>query len=107
MSELFHIVFQKKIILSLLSSDRNLKTFTGLNPFLADLDMSGMDLVIGQNRDAIHRHYNKERYRETLLGVYSAVLKSGVSHGINKKTLLMQFLNPHDFSLLKWSDYVE
>jgi len=99
--------FQKKIILSVLSSGQNLKTLTVLNPFLADLDMSGMDQVIGQNRDAVYRHYSQERYRETLLSVYSMILKSEVSHMIDKKMLLMQFLNPHNFSLLKWSDYVE
>ena len=41
------------------------------------------------------------------MAAYHKVLKDRVSHRIDKTKLLTQFLEPQNFSLLKWGDYVE
>jgi predicted transglutaminase-like protease len=60
-----------------------------------------------KNRKAILDNYNEKIYKETLLRIYSRVIKKPVCQSIDKNILLSEFLNPNNFSLLKWSNYVE
>jgi hypothetical protein len=94
----------QKIIISMVQShksDRDRLIF--LNPFLLEPgNVSDKETLIQNNNNAVLFHYNKTRYRENLVDIYSRVIKHSVCHKIDKKVLLSKFLNLKDFSLLKW-----
>jgi hypothetical protein len=64
--------------------------------------VSDKEALIQNNNNAVLFHYNKTRYRENLVDIYSRAIKDNVCHKIDKKVLLSKFLNLEDFSLLKW-----
>ena len=99
--------FQKQVISRVLSSREDADTLAALNPFLSHLDGASSEGLIQANRDIIVNTYNKAHYRKSLLAAYARVIDSHVSHSIDKNTLLLRFLDPGRFSLLKWSDYDE
>jgi uncharacterized protein YktA (UPF0223 family) len=60
------------------------------------------ETLIQNNLNAVLLHYNKTNYRKNLVDIYSRVIKDRVCHKIDKKRLVLNFLTPEDFSLLKW-----
>ncbi|HMA67002.1 MAG TPA: hypothetical protein VKO20_04215, partial [Desulfosalsimonadaceae bacterium] len=61
---------------------------------------------IRENREAVLEAYSEAAYRKKLEAVYSRVMQKRVVQQIDKKRLLRSFLQPENFSLLKWSDAV-
>lgn len=100
--------FQKQIISRVLSSKKDAERLISINPFLLHFnDMPDKDDLIENNMKAVQNSYNKAAYKKSLREIYSKVVKYSVNQRIDKKALLLQFLNPEKFSLLKWCDYVE
>ena len=95
--------FQKTIISNVQSHKSNRDRLIYLNPFLLNLgNVSDKEALIQNNMNAVLFHYNKTKYRENLVDIYSRVIKDKVCHKIDKKVLLSKFLTLEDFSLLKW-----
>jgi hypothetical protein len=93
----------QKIISMVKSHQSNRDRLISLNPFLLDPgNVSDKEALIQNNNNAVLFHYNKTRYRENLVDIYSRAIKDHVCHKIDKKVLLSKFLNLEDFSLLKW-----
>lgn len=100
--------FQKQVLSRILSGKKERDRLIMLNPYISHLgDLPNKDKLIQENRKAVLDNYNKKIYKETLLKIYSRVIKKPVCQSIDKNILLSEFLNPNNFSLLKWSDYVE
>ena len=98
--------FQKQIISRVLSGKKNKERLIGLNPYLSRPgDIPNKNELIQNNMNAVLNNYNKTIYRKKLFEIYSRVIKDSVHQSINKNILLSEFLNPEQFSLLKWSDY--
>ena len=98
--------FQKDVIRKLLSDKAFLKDMLRLNPFLSKIGKAGDEKdIIKANCNAVIRNYNMSLYRKKLLAIYKSVEANSVRQRIDKETLLMQFLNLTQFSLLKWGDY--
>jgi len=99
---------QKKAILRLMARGRDCARLIQLNPFLAEPgavpDKNGL---IAANQQAVMNRYGPDRYRKKLLNVYRKVSTTPVHHHIDKKALVASFLNLEQFSLLKWSEYIE
>ncbi|MBU0993651.1 MAG: hypothetical protein KJ737_14235 [Proteobacteria bacterium] len=95
--------FQKQI-LSRVISDSTAKTqLIALNPFLLSPgNVPSYDTLIEKNRNAVKQFFTRDRYRRTLLDIYEKVMRTPVSHGIDKETLLSGFLNLDNMHLLKW-----
>jgi hypothetical protein len=101
-------VFQKKIILHILSHKKALGTLIRLNPFLsAPGHIANSELLINHNRLAVKKNYNRVLYRERLLEIYRRVANVSVNQRLDKSTILSHFLNLNEFSLLKWGKYVD
>jgi len=66
-----------------------------------------MDELIKTNKQAVLKNYDKISYRRKLLSIYKSVSQQPVHHRIDKSTVLSEFLNLEEFSLLKWCDYLE
>ncbi|MBW1940572.1 MAG: hypothetical protein JRI28_04235 [Deltaproteobacteria bacterium] len=100
--------FQKQIISRVLSSKKDAERLISLNPFLLHFnDVIDKYDLIENNMKAVQSSYNKAAYKKNLMEIYSKVVNHSVKQRIDKKALLLQFLNPEKFSLLKWCDYVE
>jgi hypothetical protein len=100
--------FQKTIMSHVLSDQANRDRLIRLNPFLSDSgDVSDKEKLIQNNMNAVLLNYNKSKYREKLVDIYSEVIEDNVYHKIDKKVLLSKFLTLEDFSLLKWCEYAE
>lgn len=99
---------QKQIISHSLSAKKEASRLISLNPYLAcPADVSDKKKLIQNNLNTVLKHYNKTKYQQTLMKIYSAVIRNSVRHKIDKNILLSQFFNLNDFSLLKWGDYVQ
>jgi hypothetical protein len=95
--------FQKKIISTLLSDTSNRNRMLRLNPFLSNPgDVSNKEELIIENMKAVLLNYNPVKYKETLMEIYSKVIRKNVRQKINKQKLLAEFVTPNHFSLLKW-----
>jgi len=95
--------FQKIIISNLLSDKSNRDRLISLNPFLLDPgNVSDKEALIQNNMNTVLFHYSKTNYRKNLVDIYSKVIKDKVCHKIDKKLLVLKFLTPENFSLLKW-----
>jgi glycosyltransferase involved in cell wall biosynthesis len=95
--------FQKTVISNVLSDKSNRDRLISLNPFLLDPgNVSDKEALIQNNMNAVLFHYNKTNYRKNLVDIYSRVIKDKVCHKIDKKLLVLKFLTPENFSLLKW-----
>ena len=100
--------FQKQVLSRILSSKKDMERLIMLNPYISHLgDLPNKDELIQKNKRAVLNNYNENIYKQTLLKIYSRVIKKPVCQSIDKNILLSEFLNPDNFSLLKWSDYVE
>jgi hypothetical protein len=97
--------FQKKIILTVLSSSSNRKKLIRLNPFLLNPgSVSYKDELIKNNMEAVLLNYNQPKYKEKLMDIYAKVVRSNVCQKIDKQILVSEFLKLNNFSLLKWCD---
>jgi hypothetical protein len=99
---------QKKVILIVLSNKKAFETLLRLNPYLSDPGrVADIEGLIRENRMAVAKSYNRESYRLNLLKIYARVAEVSIRQRIDKAAVLNHFLNLHEFSLLKWGDYVE
>ena len=74
-----------------------------LNPFLKRPGPpQHFESVINSNAKSITQSYFPEQYARRLKDVYTAVVHMKVEHSIRSSILASAFLNPADFSLLKW-----
>jgi hypothetical protein len=97
--------FQKQIISTLLSDSANRNRMLRLNPFLSNPgDVSNKDELIQENMKAVLFNYSPLKYKETLMDIYTKVIRKNVRQKINKQKLLTKFVTPDNFSLLKWCD---
>jgi glycosyltransferase involved in cell wall biosynthesis len=95
--------FQKTVISIVLSDKSHRDRLISLNPFLLDPgNVPDKEALIQNNMNAVLFHYNKTNYRKNLVDIYFRVIKDTVCHKIDKKLLVLKFLTPEDFSLLKW-----
>ena len=102
---LLHEPFQKKIISRILDSKADKARLISLNPYLSQPGKTPGENLIQKNRKAVLDCYSKSIYRRRLLEIYTRVMKDTVQLRIDKKRLISAFLDPENFSLLKWSDY--
>jgi hypothetical protein len=54
--------------------------------------------------EAVLFNYNRPKYREKLINIYTKVVRDNVCQKIDKKILVSEFLRLNNFSLLKWCD---
>jgi hypothetical protein len=100
--------FQKQVIERVLDNSSNAETLKQINLFLSHPgEVSQKTRLIGENKQAILKHYNEESYRKRLMEIYETVSHQPVHQQIDKTVLLGEFLKLDDFSLLKWCDYLE
>lgn len=98
--------FQKDVIRKLLTDRAHLEAMSRLNPFLFEIGKARHgNEIINTNRNAVLRNFNIPAYRIKLLAAYKSVKAYSVRQRIDKETLLKQFLDLTQFSLLKWSEY--
>jgi hypothetical protein len=99
--------FQKQVIERVLDDQNNAKILKQINVFLNQpAKVSQKNRLIGENKQAILKHYDEESYRKRLLEIYKSVSHQPVHQKIDKTVLLTEFLKLDDFSLLKWCDYL-
>ena len=92
----------------MLSNKKDKERLISLNPYLSYPGyVPNKNELIQNNMSAVLNNYNTTIYRKKLFRIYSKVVKDSVRQSINKNILLSKFLNLEQFSLLKWSDYVE
>ena len=97
--------FQRNIMDRLIGNTSEVKRFEEINPALKQFRRPpAFSRMISRNRDAIAKHYNQDAYRERLVDIYKKVITIRVRHAIDKSILLRQFLQPKNFSLMKWCD---
>jgi len=97
---------QKRVILHALSRGKDWTGLIQINPFLAAPGtVRGKYDLIENNKQAVLKNYSPDLYRNKLLDVYRKVSTTPVKQKIDKTVLVSSFLNPENFSLLKWSDY--
>lgn len=95
--------FQQQIIRKVLEYPTSREKLIELNPFLNQPGPTGINPQrISDNGALVVRHYSPENYASRLLHLYAHVINNDVVHSIDKATLLDAFLNPKQFSLLKW-----
>ncbi len=100
--------FQKLVIIRLLADKKNKDQLTDLNRHLVNIDsVPDKDTLIENNSKQIESGYSLRAYRNNLLAIYKKIVNNPVSHSIDKKALFLEFITPNNFSLLKWSPYVE
>lgn len=104
---LLHETHQAVVLRRLAKSPQTRSTLARRQPALSRLGRLGdTGKRMAQNRQAIIEHYGVEPYRRRLEAIYRAV-KRPVHQRLNKAHLCRAFLKPADFSLLKWSPYVD
>lgn len=95
--------FQKKVISCILSDGEKRKKLVDLNPFLSCPGIvKDKEKLIKENFMAIKKEYNKSIYNKKLIDIYTKIVEKKVRHSIDKKHLLLTFLQPKEFHLLKW-----
>ncbi|MCJ7772310.1 MAG: hypothetical protein MUP22_04150 [Desulfobacterales bacterium] len=100
--------FQKQAISKILASKRNKQLLKSLNPCLSSPGHTvNKNNLISNNKNAVLKNYNKIVYKNNLIRIYKKVINYSVTQSIDKNILTSFFLNPDNFSLLKWSDYAE
>lgn len=100
--------FQKQIIERVLDDHNNAEILKQINLFLNHPgEISQKNRLIGENKQAILKHYDKKSYRKRLMEIYKTVSHQPVLQQIDKTVLLAEFLELDNFSLLKWCDYLE
>jgi hypothetical protein len=100
--------FQKRVIARIVADSPAAAELVRMNPFLArPADGYHLDRLIENNSRAVAAEYNAVVYRKTLQQVYDRVVGNKVTQRLNSIPLLNYFLNPINFSLLKWCSYVD
>ena len=100
--------FQKKVILKVISEGKKADEIIAKNPhILPPAELSDKKELIKKNMVAVEKKYNQTIYKKRLLETYLKIVENPVTQSIDKKILASNFLNPKQFSLLKWCDYVE
>lgn len=100
--------FQKTVIDHLLTAVDARKEIATINTCLGHPDsITASTELITSNRQAILSAYNQQQYRQHLLDIYAEIIRHPVRQRIDKRVLLDYFLRLENFSLLKWSPYVE
>jgi hypothetical protein len=100
--------FQKQIIERVLDDQNNAEILKQMNLFLNHPgEVTQKNRLIGENKQAILKHYDEESYRKRLMEIYKTVSHQPVHQQIDKTVLLAEFLELDNFSLLKWCDYLE
>lgn len=100
--------FQKKVILKVLSGNKHKEVLQQINPYLSRPGkMSNEKDIVSSNRKAVLQKYNSTTYKTNLLNIYNKVINNPVIHCIDKEIITSHFLDPDNFSLLQWSDYVD
>jgi len=95
--------FQKHIISCILSDKKFKNRILDLNPFLSDFSRtSDNSNIIHHNRSIVETEFSLESYKKDLVKTYQKVIHQPVIHQIDKQILAEKFLNPENFSLLKW-----
>ena len=99
---------QKKVLYGLLADQKKYDRLLRLNPFLSNPGQvqDGHDLIL-HNQKAIRAGYSQEEYSRTLRTIYDRVATTTVRQKIDKQSLVSAFMDLENFSLLKWSDYME
>jgi hypothetical protein len=97
--------FQRQVITRILSSLKDKNRLIAMNPFLAELGVSGQPWIIDHNKKVILSNYNQTMYQKNLLHIYEKVKHVQISHAVDKKKLLFHFLTPSRLNLLKWGAY--
>jgi glycosyltransferase involved in cell wall biosynthesis len=96
---------QQRIIRKVLKETRAADQLKQLNPFLAQPGPpSSFTDRIDHNFKIVTELYHPKRYEQQLKKLYAAVAASPVRHGIDKSVLASAFLEPGEFSLLKWGE---
>lgn len=99
---------QKSVITKLVSGKKNSEKLKQMNPCLSNPGtVSDKNGLIRDNQIAILRSYNQTIYRQRLREIYHKVKNTVVEHRIDKNALVSAFFKLEEFSLLKWSDYIE
>lgn len=100
--------FQKKVILKVMSERKSADELIAKNPhILPPAELSDKKNLIKKNMAAVEKKYNQTIYKKRLLKTYLKIIENPVIQTIDKKILASNFLNPKQFSLLKWGGYVE
>jgi glycosyltransferase involved in cell wall biosynthesis len=100
--------FQKQVIGRVLDDPSNGEALRQINLFLNHpAQVSQKNRLIGENKQAILKHYDAESYRKRLMEIYETVSHQPVHQQIDKPVLLDEFFDLEDLSLLKWCDYLE
>ena len=97
---------QQSIIQKIIKSKLNKDMLLEKNPFILSLfDTNNKEDLIKKNKKIIQSYFTNDRYRKMLLRIYKKVQAMDVTHEINKQTILRNFFNLNNFSLLKWEFY--
>ena len=100
--------YQKRVIDRIVADRSTAKELVRINPFLAEPgNVFHQNRLVEINRRAVSAGYNTDGYRHRIRRIYDRVTKTKVSHCLSHIPLLDYFLEPSNFSLLKWCDYVE
>jgi len=99
--------FQKKVLQRIIDDPDASNEMIRNNSFLHNLCPSIDASVVSGNNRAVRRHYNMDNYRNALLDTYDKIMKTKVSHTIDKDKLISAFINTQKLSLLKWGPYDE
>ena len=98
--------YQKEIITRIMSDAAAAAKLIQMNPFLEHPGRFGdADRLIEINCRAVSANYNRTVYHRALSEVYNRVLGIKAAHHLSSVPLLNYFLNPENFSLLKWCAY--
>lgn len=94
---------QQNVIQKVIAHRQAADQLRQLNPFLIRPGPpEHFEAVISSNAQSIAKSYHPDRYAQRLKEVYTAVVDTQVEQAIHKPKLASAFLNPSDFSLLKW-----
>jgi len=95
--------YQQQIILKVLTEPAAGDRLKALNAYLHHPGPpEAFETVIEHNRRAIRDLYQLPKYAQQLKEVYLATIKRPARHTIDKTVLASAFMNPREFSLLKW-----
>ena len=99
---------QAQVIQAVQSDPARRQRLLALNPALQRMGRHPRSRQrIQHNRERILTTFGQSRYGERLQTIYREVLTLAVQHRIDKSRLIKEFMQFHNFSLLKWDTYRE
>jgi hypothetical protein len=103
---LLHERFQQQVIKMVITQAHGMAALVERNPLLGQPgQVINRNDLVSNNNAAVLTHYTGKGYRDRLLATYQHVTSTPVRHRIDKGTLINQFLDLNNFSLLKWKPY--